>query len=260
MSKSVDDGSVYYSGLSGLILPIPKYLFPPDFKKSSRLTYYASHFNSIEFNSTFYKITQSATVAKWAASVPENFKFTFKLWKGITHVKGFDFNEAAIAKFFVVINHVQHKKGCVLIQLPPSIGKAYMKQLESFLRCIHTHNSNGCHIAVEFRNTSWHEPSVYDFIHVHKASVVIQYKPKSATPLISYKSDFVYIRFHGPAGNYRESYPEDLLTEYSIYINECLDEGKTVYTYFNNTAGDAYDNLKSLNKAQQDENHKKYRN
>ena len=75
---------LFYSGLSGLQLNIPQYLYPPPFENASRLTYYASLFNSIEINSSFYKIPKAATVAKWAACVPENFKFTFKLWKGIT--------------------------------------------------------------------------------------------------------------------------------------------------------------------------------
>ena len=69
----------FYSGISGLQLPIPQHLFPPPFENASRLTYYASLFNSIENNSSFYKIPQSATVARWADSVPEHFKFTFKL-------------------------------------------------------------------------------------------------------------------------------------------------------------------------------------
>lgn len=196
--KSIDDQFGYYAGLSGLILPIPKYLFPPAFQNSKRLTYYASHFNSIEFNSTFYKIPQATTVGNWAASVPENFKFTFKLWKGITHVKAFEYKEDDVVKFFDVINNVDQKKGCVLIQFPPRIGKAYMLALDSFLRCIHTYNPNVWHIAVEFRNTSWYEQSVYDLIHAHNASIVIHDKPKSATPLISHESNFLYIRFHGP--------------------------------------------------------------
>lgn len=255
MSKSINNQLGFYSGLSGLILPIPKYLFPPAFQNSSRLTYYASHFNSIEFNSTFYNIPQATTVAKWAASAPENFKFTFKLWKGITHVKGFDFKEGDIAKFFSVINKVSLKKGCILVQFPPRIGKEYMVAMDSFLRCIQAYNTSEWHIAVEFRNTSWYDQSVYDFIHIHNASIVIHDKPKSATPMISHESTFVYIRFHGPSGNYKESYSEEFLTEYASYINEWLEEGKTVYTYFNNTAGDAYENLKFLNKVQQDGEH-----
>lgn len=235
----------FYSGLSGLILPIPKYLFPAPFENASRLTYYASHFNSIEINSSFYKIPQGATVAKWASSVPEDFKFTFKLWRGITRIPGLNFNEADVAHFFKVIDNVQDKKGCLLVQFPPGLKITSTAQLTKLLNCIHDNNSSGWKIAVEFRNKSWHDDSIYQLLTDLKACLVIQ--DKLATPSISHEQDFIYIRFHGPTGNYRESYSEEFLSEYTTYIQEWMSEGKEVYAYFNNTMGDAFGNLKTLN-------------
>ena len=136
MENTVPNNKQYYSGLSGLQLPIPKYLFPPPYENVSRLTYYATFFNSIEINSSFYKIPRPETVAKWAASVPEHFRFTFKFWKGITHSKGLDFNEDDVVSFMDSINSVSERKGCLLIQFPPSIGSAYTIQLERILSCI----------------------------------------------------------------------------------------------------------------------------
>lgn len=237
----------FYSGLSGLQLPIPKYLFPPPYENASRLTYYASHFNSIEFNSSFYKIPQPGTVAKWAASVPEDFRFTFKLWKGITHNKGFNFNQEDVVAFFNSVNAVNEKKGCLLIQFPPGLGREYINQLEKLLGCINESNpSQEWKVAVEFRNRSWYDEEVYDLLEYYNATMVVQDIPKSATPLIDQKSDFLYIRFHGPTGNYRESYSEAFLREYSDLINEWIEDGKTIYVYFNNTMGDAFNNLKTL--------------
>ncbi|MEX2349471.1 MAG: DUF72 domain-containing protein [Flavobacteriaceae bacterium] len=237
----------FYSGISGLLLPIPKYLFPPPYENVSRLTYYATFFNSIEFNSTFYKIPQRATVAKWAASVPEDFRFTFKLWKGITHSKGLNFNKADIVSFFNSINGAEEKKGCVLVQFPPSIGREYAVQLDKLLESILESNvTQGWNVAVEFRNPSWYHEEVYNLLTNYKAAIVIQDKPKAATPLLNHTADFVYIRFHGPNGNYRESYSQDFLKEYASLVKEWLDSGKTVYAYFNNTMGDAFTNLQTL--------------
>src|SRR5690242_6310758 len=118
----------FFSGLSGLQLHISKYLFPPPFENASRLTYYSSLFNSIEFNSTFYKIPQAATVLRWDSSVPGNFRFTFKLWKGITHNKGLLFNKDDVTVFFKAINSVSDKKGCLLIQFPPNLGIEHLFQ------------------------------------------------------------------------------------------------------------------------------------
>lgn len=240
--------SSFYSGLSGLQLQIPKYLFPPPFENASRLTYYASFFNTIEINSSFYKIPQPSTVAKWAASVPEKFEFTFKLWKEITHSKGLNFNKEDVSAFFKSINAVKEKKGCLLIQFPPGLDKINIFQLNKLLSCItEIDATHGWKIAIEFRNISWYHKSVYDLLNFYKAAIVIHDIPKSATPLIDYNADFIYIRFHGPTGNYRDSYPEDFLYEYATYINDWIEEGKTVYVYFNNTMGDAFNNLKALN-------------
>ena len=53
----------------------------------------------------------------------------------------------------------------------------------------------------------------------------------------------MYIRFHGPSGNYRDSYVEDFLNEYATCLNEWIKEGKTVYVYFNNNMGNILKNL-----------------
>ncbi|WP_083961531.1 DUF72 domain-containing protein [Salinimicrobium terrae] len=253
MNTTHDIQHPFYSGLSGLQLPIPKYLFPPPYENASRLTFYASFFNSIEFNSTFYKVPKPATVARWATSVPENFRFTFKLWKEITHNKGLNFNKEDIVAFFNSINSVNEKKGCLLIQFPPSIGIEHAKQLEKLLSCITESNpSHDWKFAVEFRNNSWYHEETYELLDFHKATIVIHDIPKSATPFLDHNSDFLYFRFHGPTGNYRESYSEDFLIEHATLVNEWIEEGKTVYVYFNNTMGDAFNNLKTLTRFVQD--------
>lgn len=238
----------FLSGLSGLQLPFPKYLYPAPFENASRLTYYSSLFNSIEINSSFYKIPQARTVTKWAASVPENFKFTFKLWKGITHTKDLYFSKEDVSSFFTSINHVNEKKGCLLIQFPPSLSRIYTAQLDKLLSIIDEENAAfHWHIAVEFRNTSWYHEDVYEILSSYKVAIVIHDIPKSSTPHLDHTSDFIYLRFHGPTGNYRDSYSEEFLHEYSAYVNDWIEEGKSVYVYFNNTMGDAFNNLKTLN-------------
>lgn len=239
----------FYSGLSGLQLDLPKYQFPAPFQNATRLEYYASQFNSLECNSSFYKIPQPATIARWSTSVPAHFKFTFKLWREITHSKPFIFNPDDVALFFNAINQVQQKKGCLLIQFPPSLDINGIRQLRKLLDITQEVNvRQEWKLAVEFRHKSWYHESVYDLIDEHKASVVIHDIPRSATPLLNHTADFIYIRFHGPTGNYRGSYSTEFLNEYATYIHEWLEDGKEVYVYFNNTMGDAINNLRSLNR------------
>jgi uncharacterized protein YecE (DUF72 family) len=101
-------------------------------------------------------------------------------------------------------------------------------------------------IAVEFRHRSWYNDDVYELLTGFNAGLVIQDMPASATPQVLTAANFVYLRLHGPSGSYKGSYDDELLYEYSHYIHEWQDEEKDVYVYFNNTAGDAWNNLTAL--------------
>ena len=239
---------LYFSGLSGLQLPVPKYRFPPEYQEASRLTYYSSFFNSIEVNSSFYKLPLPATGAKWASTVPENFRFTYKLWNQITHKKEFIFSDGDVQKFLAAISTVGSKRGCILIQLPPSSGKENFSQLLRLLSVIkESEIGQTWNLAVEFRNSSWYDESVYEMLDSFNAALVIHDIAKSATPMLHPNHEIVYVRFHGPFGNYRDSYPESFLQEYAGYVKEWMALNKTVYVYFNNTRGDAFRNLESFN-------------
>jgi uncharacterized protein YecE (DUF72 family) len=103
-------------------------------------------------------------------------------------------------------------------------------------------------VAIEFRNKSWYEDEIFQLVEEYNSTIVLHDIPASATPLPDEVSDFVYLRFHGPNGGYRGSYPDDFLYEYAQYIKDWNESGKSVYVYFNNTMGDAVHNLITLNK------------
>ncbi|HEX8377781.1 MAG TPA: DUF72 domain-containing protein [Pedobacter sp.] len=239
-----------YSGASGLVLPVKNKLsYPPDFQDKSRLEYYSSLFNSIEINSSFYKLPMASTIAKWAACVPDYFKFTFKLWRDITHNKGLVFNPDDVLKFLERIAPAKTNKGCLLVQFPPSLTVFAAAQLEGLLGVIKEANvRQEWKVAIEFRNKSWYEDEIFQLVEEYNSTIVLHDIPASATPLPDEVSDFVYLRFHGPNGGYRGSYPDDFLYEYAQYINDWNESGKSVYVYFNNTMGDAVHNLITLNK------------
>lgn len=240
----------YFSGTSGLILPVPNKLhYPEAYQSKSRLCYYASLMDSIEVNSSFYKIPLASTIQKWREDVPENFRFTFKLYKGVTHAPQLEFHPNDLTKFFEVINHVGDKKACVLVQLPPSIRIADLSQLSNLLLNLKEHNiDNAWNIALEFRHPSLYVEDVYELLEKHKIAMVIHDKVSGSSPFDTVPNNFIYLRFHGPGGNYRSSYTDDFLSEYASYIAEWLSDNKQVYAYFNNTMGNAYGNLKTLKK------------
>ena len=240
---------LFYSGTSGLDLPVPRSQYPPEFQGKSRLQYYASLFNSLEVNSIFYKLPRGSTLANWAESVPDNFRFTCKVSKTITHVKELKFAAKDVDDFMKTVENIGEKKGCLLAQFPPSLKIEKLDQLQRLLETLGeaTYNT-GWKLAVEFRDSSWYEREVYELIDDYDAAVVIQDIPKSATPLSDAKGDFVYLRFHGPEPRYRGDYSDEFLKRYAAYIHKWINEKKTVYAYFNNTVGAAVKNLQTLNK------------
>lgn len=238
----------FYSGTSGLNLPVPRSHYPPEFKEKSRLNYYASLFNSIEINSIFYKLPRTSTVANWSEMVPDHFRFTFKVSKTITHVKALNFAVKDVDDFLKTVEHIGDKKGCLLAQFPPSLKIEKINQLYNLLEALGeaTHNSNW-NIAMELRDSSWYEREVYELLEEFNVSLVIHDIPKSATPLINSKTNFIYLRFHGSEPRYRGDYPDNFLKQYAGYIKEWINDKKTIYTYFNNTMGAAVKNLQTLN-------------
>lgn len=238
----------YYSGTSNVVLPVANKLsFPAEYQSKSRLCYYGSLFNSVEVNSTFYKLPLAKTISRWATEVPDNFKFAFKLWQQITHNKGLAFNAEDIKRFMFVINSATDKKGSLLVQLPPSTTVS-THQLNHLINEIkQADETNAWQIAVEFRHKSWYNDAVFELLDEHKIAMVLHDLPISAAPMYTGNANFVYLRFHGPQGGYRGSYSDEFLHEYAQYIKGRIEDNKTVYTYFNNTMGDAVKNLLTLN-------------
>lgn len=238
----------YYTGTSGLLLPYRnKSFYPEALQQKSRLHVYSLLFNSIEINSTFYKIPQPKTLLKWASEVTPAFRFTFKLWKGITHSPGLNFAPDDVARFMQAIHQVGSQKGCLLLQLPPSLTLAAHRALDKLLDTITRYdNDRSWRVCVEFRHPSWYCAPVYKLLDDHQAGIVCHDKNKSGLNLEETAAPYVYLRLHGPDGNYKGSYDRHVLEEYALYVRDWMEAGKEAYVYFNNTMGAAIENLRYL--------------
>lgn len=238
---------VLYIGTSNIVLPGNKSTFPEAYKIKSRLNYYSSLFNSVEINSTFYKVPMYSTCEKWAYDVNYNFRFTIKLWKAITHVSNLEFNAMDIEQFLKRIEAFEHRKGCLLLQFPGKITLEYFKKVEEILHLInHLEFTPGWQKVLEFRNPSWYVGETFELLDDCNASMVIHDNPKAKNETLNKTANVVYMRFHGPKGDYRGSYSLPFLKEQTVRIKEWIKQGKDVYAYFNNTAGDAFLNARTL--------------
>jgi uncharacterized protein YecE (DUF72 family) len=236
-----------YIGTSGIVIPGNKQTFPDEFKNQSRLRYYSSLFNTLEINSSFYKIPLAKTFEKWADDVAENFTFTVKCWRGITHAKNLNFAKSDIELFMASINKLGKKSGCILIQFPASIGIFYLKKVASALEIISQHNTNQqWQLTIEVRHPSWYCDVAYEIFQQYNTAIVIHDMPGSPTPLTVPITDLIYLRFHGPTGSYNGSYNEEHIGSYAEKIESWRKNAKSTYVYFNNTIGAAFENAQLL--------------
>ena len=238
---------LFKSGTSGLVLAEPnKKAYPPAYRETSRLTYYASVNNSIEINSSFYKIPRGRTFADWSDQVPDDFKFTVKLWRGITHEKSWSAED--LNRFMLAADRLGEKKGCLLIQFPAktSYDSAAVQDILQAVKVCDP--SNGWKIAVEFRHSKWYHPGIDEMLNAFNAGLVLHDMPGSVPEAANPGSPFFYYRFHGEKGDYRGSYSDEHLRKIAVDIRHLLEQEKEVYAYFNNTIGDAVANLKTLRK------------
>lgn len=234
-------------GTSNITLPGNKTTFPAAFQSKSRMNYYSTLFNSVELNNTFYKVPMSSTFEKWSQDVGDEFRFSVKLWKSITHVKELAFDDSDIETFVKRAGLLQNKKGCILLQFPGKITLEYFNQIEQILKVItYADHASEWNKAIELRNASWHTGETFELLNEYNASMVLHDFPKGKIEEANYNADFVYVRFHGPTGNYRGSYSHEFLNQKAIQIREWMSKGKDVFAYFNNTAGDAYQNAHTL--------------
>ena len=238
----------FFSGTSGIVLPVPnKQALPDAYRNKSRLTYYATLFNSLEVNSSFYKVPQAATFAKWANEVPEGFRFSVKLWRGITHTPGLHFKIKDAEAFIKAASSLGVKKGCLLVQLPPGVHADKSPQLQRLLECLVLADAErSWKIAVEFRHPSWYRVSTIPLLMQYRAALVQQDMPDSILREPMGESSFLYMRYHGVAGDYKGSYPDEQLDSDAERIGNWLNEGKEVFVYFNNTIGGALANVSRL--------------
>ena len=148
----------------------------------------------VEIDSTFYRIPNEFMVKNWYKRTPENFRFTAKFPKVITHDKRLsDFDGNQLNYFFESILELKEKLLALLIQLPPSID--IVEGLDA-LRNILPYLDKGFRYAVEVRNRSWFQDLAYNFFRNNQMCLVWSQLADIRTPPIV-TSDFVYVRLIG---------------------------------------------------------------
>jgi uncharacterized protein YecE (DUF72 family) len=212
--------------------------YPPDLQPADWLGFYATRFNTVEANSTFYRLPPPAVFSAWQREVPRGFLMAVKASGYLTHFKRLREPEEPLQRFFDHAAALGERLGPVLYQLPGRFQKD-MTRLRTFLELLPVRLDLGglrprsVQHVVEFRHPSWYDEDVYGMLRSHRVALCLH--DKRGSPIQEGPADpFVYMRFHGTSGHYSGSYGDQILEQRARFLVRHWRRGRDVYAYFNN--------------------------
>ncbi len=207
--------------------------YPQDIPSAKWFEYYCTQFNTYEVNGSFYKFPTLKIMENWYKRTPDDFLFSVKAPKEITHLKKFIEAEELLAKFYnVCASGLKHKLGCVLFQLPPSYHYSSEK-LNIIIKSLDLSYKN----VIEFRHESWWIPEVWNVLQVNKITFCSVSHPLLPTTIFT-QFPIIYIRFHGREKMFYSEYSKEELNAVSDVVTDFVDNKQT-FIFFNNTASTA---------------------
>jgi uncharacterized protein YecE (DUF72 family) len=229
-------------GCSGWVYRHWRGLFYPEGLPQKRwFERYAEEFDTVEINASFYRLPLASTFEGWRDKAPPGFRYAVKVNRFITHMKKLLDCEAEVDRFITLARPLEAKLGPLLYQLPPSLHKN-LERLNAFLARL----PRDIEQVVEFRHRSWYDEEVLGLLDRHGIGFVVHDLKSLISPRWA-SGRTAYIRFHGTSGRYHGRYTDEALLDWTDWIKEQCDEGRTVWCYFNNDVhGHAIEDARTL--------------
>jgi uncharacterized protein YecE (DUF72 family) len=197
----------------------------------SHLARYSKVLTGVEINTSFYRFHQASTYARWASEVPDDFRFSVKLFRGITHEHRLENSSDLIKQFFDGVSHLGSKCDVILVQLPPSLKFDY-DVARSFFDDVRRQYSGP--LALEARHISWFGKSAIDLITNSYDATVVEADPQISA--VKNKASRAYIRLHGSPVMYVSNYDESYLRSLAERIRKLQHSKTHIWCVFDNTA------------------------
>jgi uncharacterized protein YecE (DUF72 family) len=194
------------------------------------LRHYAEFFDTVEVNNTFYRLPLASSVARWVEETPNDFLFTVKASRYLSHIRRLTDVEQGVRRFYERIDPLVRspKLGPVLWQLPATFRRnddrlAYaLERLPPGRHCF------------EFRHASWFVEPVYDLLRAHGAALVIGDRPEvKSFQAHVFTTSWTFVRFHYGSRGRRGNYSERELEEWARRFEDWSREVE-ILAYFNN--------------------------
>jgi uncharacterized protein YecE (DUF72 family) len=206
-------------------------LYPEKLPQRRWLERYAEVFDTVEVNSSFYRLPAPTAVEKWIADTPADFAFAVKGSRYLTHVKRLNDFERYLERFRDRIEPLgaAGKLGPVLWQLPANFHRNDQRlagALDALSRWPGRHG-------FEFRHPSWFAPEVVAMLRGYQAALVIGDDPSRPFQTHEVSAPWTYVRFHQGAGADGGSYTKRELAGWRRRIAAWRSRIE-VFAYFNN--------------------------
>ncbi len=236
--------------------------YPRGLGQRNELAYVAERMNSVEINGSFYSLQRRSSYEAWAAAVPDNFIFSVKGGRFITHMKKLAGIETPLANFFASgVLALGRKLGPILWQLPPNLGFD-SERLEAFFELLPRTTGAAAAIAVdhdqrvpadraliaaadpaqrirhavEVRHETFRTNEFYELLRRQQIALVVADSPGKWPFIEEITTDFMYVRLHGHDELYTSGYSDESLDEWAAKTRNWVAAGQDVYIYCDNDA------------------------
>lgn len=205
--------------------------YPAELPRRRWLEFYASRFDTVELNNSFYRLPDADTFDGWRHRVPDGFTFAVKASRYLTHLRRLRDPAEPLERLWSRARHLEDRLGPVLYQLPPN-WRPNHERLATFLSALPRDHAQ----AIEVRDRRWYgrrltaaldDAGIALCLHDMAGSAT---RPERVGPL-------VYVRFHGSGEKYGGSYPSQRLTAWAGRMSAWAHAGWPVWAYFNNDIG-----------------------
>ncbi len=205
-------------------------VYPQELPQRRWFEHYATMFDTVELNATFYRLPPETTVAGWAARAPEGFLYALKLGAFGSHRMKLRDAASWLPTHVERFRPLGRSLGPTVVQLPPR-WRRDTARLDEMLSVA----PRDMRWAVELREASWVHDDTFEVLRRHGAALVIH--DLLADHPLELTTDWTYLRFHGVApleAPYRGLYGPERLAAWAERAAAWLDAGIDVHAYFNN--------------------------
>lgn len=229
--------------------------YPSGTKPADFIAYYATQYDTVEVDATFYATPRESTIVGWREKTPDGFVFAAKAPRAVTHDKFLEDCQHELNGFLRAMELLGPKLGPILFQFPYFAKRTGVSEddfLVRLTRFLKTLPEAGFKFAVEVRNKTWINPALFEILHDHGVALCLIDHPWMSPPdqLFRHRelvtAPFTYIRWLGDRAGiekittvWNESVVDRGrdLAEWSPHINDVLNRQADVYGYINNHYG-----------------------